>query len=318
MGITQNTQKFRLRRAQIDTEMRIMIFLLFSVSQNIDFEELYNTATTSLVQFKTEKDSAFKTLIGLGQDTLLADTTIDFLVSKFDTKSAMERHTLKNIFKEIGKSTIKAIVKKIDYRGCDEVSRSLKQSLWVLGEIGGNEIVEPTARFIDDYQWQIRSSAYTALGKSKSKNALPYIIQGLNDSIDIVRKSAYFALSEVATENEIYQLIQGLGDRFYGVRYASMKALINIGSPAIEPLFKAIGMKKSNDFFIFSALCQLKADQERLLEYLERRGPAIRLAVYEYLDDKKVLERCLQIETNEFLVDYLRNKIINIQQDMGE
>ena len=93
------------------------IFLLFIINQEIDFEDLFNRATTSLVQFQVVKDSAFEKLIEMGQDSLFADTTIDFLVSKFDTKSARERHTLKDILKKIGSPAIKGIVKKLDYRG---------------------------------------------------------------------------------------------------------------------------------------------------------------------------------------------------------
>ncbi len=287
-----------------------MIILLFVLSQqDINFEELYNKATTSLVKFKVEKDSAFNKLIELGQDTVFADTTISFLVSKFDTKSAGERHALKNICKQIGEGAIKGIVDKIDYRGSDEELRSLKQSLWVLGEIGGNNIVEPAARFINDERWQIRSGAYTALGKSKSRNALNFVLQGLDDSIPIVRKSAYYALGQIASEDEIPCLVQGLDDIFYGVRYAAVDGLVNIGEKTIDTLVSMIGHSRLKDYSIFAVLLQLNVGKDKLLKSIKEKEPSIRRLVYEGLDDKIVLKMCLEFEKNDFLKNYLSKKL---------
>ena len=87
----------------------IMIFLLFIINQNIDFEDFFDKATTSLVQFQAVKDSAFEKLVKMGRDSLLTDTTIDFLISKFDTKSGRERHTLKDIFKNMSQERREAL-----------------------------------------------------------------------------------------------------------------------------------------------------------------------------------------------------------------
>jgi HEAT repeat protein len=280
-----------------------MIFLFFLLSQAIDFEDLFNKATTALVKFQAEQDSAFNMLVQLGQDSLWADTTINFLVSKFDTKTALERHRLKDIFKKIGVPAIKGIVRQLDYRGSDEEARSLKQSLWVLGEIGGLEIVEPVSCFIEDDQWSIRSNAYTALGKSKLKTALSFIIQGLNDSISMVRKSAYYALGQVATEKEIPYLINGLDDEFYGVRYACMKGLVNIGEPVIDPLLQLLGQNKVVDYFIFRVLSEIY--QENLDQYVKNQDPSIRLLIYEAVGDTTTLKNFYNAEDNLLLKNYL-------------
>jgi len=294
-----------------------IILLLFIINQDIDFEDIFNKATTSLVKFQVVKDSASQKFITLGQDSLLADTTIDFLISKFDTKSASERHEIKNILKKIGKSAIKGIVKKIDYRGSDKESRCLKQSLWVLGEIGGENIVEPAARFIEDEQWQIRSAAYTTLGKSKSIKALPHIIRGLDDSISIVRKSTYYALSEVATEDEIPYLIDGLDDEFYGIRYAAVQGLINVGKKAFKPLLRAIGKNPSKDYSIFKCLLKLDIDEDEKGEIIkiskEKEAP-IRLLIYQEFEDENLLKPSLEFEKNEMLRNYIIKKIFDLQQ----
>jgi HEAT repeat protein len=289
-----------------------MIFIFFLLCQDIDFENLYDTASTSLVMFQAEKDSAFSRLVELGKDTLLADTTIAFLVSKFDTKSAVERHTLKNILKKIGKSAIKGIVKRIDVRGSDEESRSLSQSLWVLGEIGSEDVVEPASHFIADHQWRIRSKAYTTLGKSESEKALPYIIRGLNDTVSVVRKSAYYALGNIATQMEIPLLIKGLDDEFYGVRYAASKGLTEIGEEVISPLLELIGEDRQRDFFIFKVVSQLKFEDKEgkiLMEHIEEKDPTIRLLIYEEIDDIGILKTFLGSEKNEFLKNYILKKL---------
>jgi len=285
-----------------------MIFLLFIVNQEIDFEDLFTKATTALVQFQAVRDSATQKFMELGQDSLLADTTIDFLVSKFDTRSRSERHAIKNILKKIGKPAIKGIVKKIDYRGGDEESRSLKQSLWILSEIGGDEIVEPAVRFIHDAEWQIRSGAYTALGKSKSIKALSYILEGLNDSISIVRKSAYYALSQVATEGELSYFIDGLADEFYGVRYAAVEGLLNIGAEAVKPLVEALGSDDTKNYFIIEALKQIEAeDQLKLL--ITTKVSSIRYSIYQGINDVHFLKEMLKDENHPLLKTFLETKI---------
>ena len=293
-----------------------MIILLFIINQDVDFEDLFNKATTSLIKFQAVKDSASQKFITLGQDSLLTDTTINFLISKFDTKSASERHVIKNILKKIGKPAIKGIVEKIDYRGSDRDFRCLKQSLWVLGEIGGEEIVEPAARFIDDEQWQIRSATYTTLGKSKSIRALPHVIKGLDDSISVVRKSAYYALSEVATEAEILYLIDGLDDEFYGVRYAAVQGLLNIGEKVFNPLIKVIGENPLKDYFIFKCLSKLDIDEDEKGEIIkiskEKESP-IRLLIYQEFKDENLLKPFLEFEKNEMLRNYIIKKIFDLQ-----
>ena len=228
--------------------------------------------------------------IELSQDSLLKDTTLSFLVSKFDTKSAMERHTLKNMMKKIGKPAIPYIVAKMDYRGSDEECRSLKESLWILGEIGAEEIIEPVSRFINDSLWQIRSGSFTALGKTKSRRALKYIIKGLNDTIASVRKSAYYALSQVVTEEEVDYLIRGLSDPFYGVRYNAVEGLRKVGKPAIKRLINGLGRNWKEDYFIALALKEIGAKRP-LNTLCTHNSPAVRHLVYQGLKDKKLLKK---------------------------
>ena len=285
--------------------MILLFIFLFDVG--VDFEELYDKATTRLVSYRVVKDSAVDQFIELGKEPLTSDTTIVFLVSKFDTKSSVERHTLKNILKEISTPAIEWIVERMGYRGSDKAARSLKQSLWVLGEIGGEEIVEPAARFVDDDEWTIRSGALTALGKSGSYKTLPHVLASLRDTVALVRKSAYYALSEIATENESQYLLRGIRDPYYGVRYAALSGIKKLGADTKRHLMEEMGDDDIENYFIISALTDTKASEE-LLERVNMLSPAIRRVLYDMLD-KPFLVEALRDETHPLLRTYLEHKI---------
>jgi HEAT repeat protein len=287
-----------------------LILLLFVLNQEIDFNDLYYKATTLLVQFQTEQESAFTRLVALGQDSAYAETTIAFLVSNFDTKRAREAVRMKDIFKQIGEPAISGIVEKIDYRGEDENARHLKQSIYVLGEIGGEKIVEPVARFIDDEQWQVRSGAYTALGKSGSRKAFPHILNGLEDTVDMVRKSAYYALSEICTESDTAYLIKALDDEFFGVRYGAVKGLFKIGTKAIPALMNQLGKNDMKDYYIMKVLSRIAPADTEFFDKAVRVKPEARLLIYEACEDQAVINRIAEHEDNVFLQKYLEKKAI--------
>ena len=288
--------------------MIIVFFLLYDI--DVDLERLYDQATTRLVSFQTVKDSAVKKFVTLGTSPYSSDTTIRFLVSKFDTKSAIARHTLKDILKEIGIPAIQWIVYNLDYRGGDEEARSLKQSLWVLGEIGDAQIIEPVARFIRDDSWSVRSGAYTALGKSKSNRAMEYLLEGLSDTIALVRKSAYHALSEMATEEELPHLVSGLSDGFYGVRYAALSGILRIKEGADLPL-ELIAENTVQSYFVLCTLDSVEMEHVFKEQYASATVQA-RKVMYDILT-LKLLEQALSKETHPLLANYIKKRISLLQ-----
>jgi HEAT repeat protein len=290
-----------------------MILLFFILTQNIDYEYLYHSATILEVQFKDERDSAFAKLVELAQDSLYADTTMNFLISKFDSKHGRERHGLKDLFVRLGEPAVEYITAHINYRGSDEESRALNQSLWVLGEIGGEAYIDAVSAFIDDKQWQVRSGAYTALGKSESPKARPYLLHGLDDIDPSVRKSAFSALAAIATDSDIEVLIQGLNDSNYGVRYAAVKGLVNLGDTVIAPLLKIFGTNDCTDFFVARVLGALDSlDFDRSRVYAHPR-PEVRFAYYDACSSPERLAEALETETNRRLKAYLQRKIVHLQ-----
>lgn len=292
-----------------------MILLFFLFTQDIDYEYLYHSATILEVQFQDERDSAFAKLVELAQDSLHADTTMNFLISKFDTKHGRERHGLKNIFVEIGEAAVPYITAKFDYRGSDEESRALKQCLWVLGEIGGATYVDAVGELINDEQWQVRSGAYAALGKSESPDALPYILPGLSDTDPSARKSAYYALVKIATNEEMDVLMRGLDDPFYGVRYAAVKGLVNLGDTVIEPLLREFGTDARKDFFIARVLAAFDTLDNDWSRVYRHPSSSVRFAFYDACTDTSCLRTALLQETDERMKAFLARKIMQFSQD---
>ena len=284
----------------------MLVIFLFFANISIDLEELYDKATTRLVSFQAVKDSAVEEFVSLGKDSATADTVLAFLNAKFDTKSSIERHTLKNILKEIGPPAIRSIASNMDYRGSDSEARSLKQSLWVLGEIGDEQIIEPVRHFTGDRAWAVRSGAFTALGKTKSCKILPYLMEGLDDTVALVRKSAFFALSEIATERELHYLLRGLGDEFYGVRYAALSDVKKAGADTVW-LTEELGDNDIKDYFVISTLTHLDIDHG-IEEFVLAASPAVRKAVYGILSESQLI-KALARENHPLLKQYIMKQI---------
>jgi HEAT repeat protein len=283
-----------------------MILIFFILCDfDLDLEHLYDQATTRLVNFQTIKDSAMHEFVLLAADSVYRETTMLFLLSKFDTESSVERHTLKDILTEIGDPAVDLIVSKLDYRGSDGEARSLKQSLWVLGEIGSAQIVEPIARFIHDEDWAVRSGAYTALGKSGSPEAIVHVLEGLADSVALVRKSAFYTLSEIATERELPHLMRGLSDDFYGVRYAALSGIRRLKVQVSAPV--GLTDRDRTDYFLVASLDS--AGMAYLFnEYTRSLSPAVRKSMYDVLAES-LLERALSKESHPLLKEYLKQRI---------
>jgi HEAT repeat protein len=284
--------------------MILIFFVLCDIE--VDLERLYDQATTRLVSFQTVKDSAMEKFVTLGTNPASSDTTIKFLLSKFDTKSSVARHTLKDILKEIGIPAVKWIVHDLGYRGSDEEARSLKQSLWVLGEIGDSQIIESVARFIHDKSWSVRSSAYTALGKSNSDKAIDYLLDGLDDTVSLVRKSAFHALSALAAERELPHLLRGLSDIFYGVRYAALSGVRRIKAQVNVPLELPID-EYFNDCFVIATLDSVQIEYV-FNEHYASVSPAARKVMYDMLT-LNLLEDALSKETHPLLKKYINKRI---------
>ena len=291
-----------------------MLAIIILIFQTINYDSLYDYAKTGLVKFNAEKDSARKVFINLGKEG------IEYLAKKLDTKFSVESNALEEMLKRMGKPAIEGIIKNIDYRGSDEESRNLRTSLRIIGEtfksdssLTGDDIVPAIARFVDDYDWRVRSAAATVLGYSRSRKALPHLLVGIKDSINIVRKSAAFGLKNISASEDIPLLLNIVSDDYYGVRFAAHEALIKIGVQAIDAIAQHLKQTEEPDVksLLIRTLARIKDKKvlKIIKPYKEDPSVAVRLAVYEGNFDKKTLQKFLKIEKDPILQNYLKSKI---------
>lgn len=285
-----------------------MLLFFLCANLTVNYDALYDSATTALVKFTAVKDSAIHRFIALGKDPLTADTTIHYLISKFDTKSAIARHAIKDVIKGIGPSAIPVIADHLDERGTDEEARALKQALWVLEEIGDTAIVGPVSPYAADADWHVRSAALTALGKSRSRAAVPFIIPALTDTVNTVRKSAYAALSQLATEKEISYLLRGLDDEHYGVRYAALAGIRKVGVQALAAVRTELETRDKDRYFLLAALAAIGRDPLDPA-IIHRVTPAERWAFYSNCEDSERLAPSLSVEDHDILLNYLEERL---------
>jgi HEAT repeat protein len=118
-----------------------------------------------------------------------------------------------------------------------------------LGEIQDSLALEPLIRALEDEDWQVRGIAAEALGKFKNPIATQVLMIALDDKAAFVRRKAAWALGEIKDPSSIQSLIKTMGDEDFfipgqSVQALSEKALIQIGTPSLEPLI--VSMKKDH------------------------------------------------------------------------
>ena len=118
-----------------------------------------------------------------------------------------------------------------------------EMSVWTL-----SEIKTPTARVVPaiissltDPNETIRVVGSVAL-QSLGEPAVPYLIDALTEPSPEARLNAAYALGEMGTSQDtiIPALIDTLTDPEWNVRRLVVRALVRIGTPAIDPLIQAL------------------------------------------------------------------------------
>ena len=121
-----------------------------------------------------------------------------------------------------------------------------KNAAWALGEIGGEKVIGPLIRALrKDDVGIVRNEAAVALGNIATKKATGALVKTLkSDKYETARKNAAWALSQIKDEAAVDDLIDVLSDKgkseeereSEAVIEQVMNALVNIGSPSVEPL----------------------------------------------------------------------------------
>lgn len=122
-----------------------------------------------------------------------------------------------------------------------------EEAIRILGKIKDRRAVEPISESAVYSDWMsIRSEAAAALGKMGYHEAVPSLIEALDDFESPVRANAAEALGLLADERAIEPLIKTLQkETGWNIRHMA-NALVKIGEPAMKPLITILANPQEN------------------------------------------------------------------------
>ena len=191
-----------------------------NLQQQVD--SIFVIASSGEVKYLDLVQPAIDELVGMGEQV------VPILIEKLTTKSARERLTIIQIFKEIGSPTLPYLIPALSRPEDIVVSRVC----WALGDVGDAAAVSALVEVTGHRSWQVRENAIDALGKLKDNSADEPILSALQDSIGQVRKAAVVALGRLKADDAVRPMVSVLGDSFYGARLSAMEALLKLDTAA--------------------------------------------------------------------------------------
>ena len=160
-------------------------------------------------------------------------------VVQFGATDAARRTEASKALVAIGPEAIDALIRGLS----DENLQVREMSAWTLSEIG-----VPTARVapalistLADPDENIRVVGSVAL-QNLGEPAVPYLIDALKAESMEIRLNAAYALGEIGTPLDIIlpALISTLTDPEWNVRRLVVRALVTIGTPALDSLIQVL------------------------------------------------------------------------------
>lgn len=161
------------------------------------------------------------------------------LVAQLGAPDAARRAEAYKALVTIGPEAIDALIVGLT----DDNPQVREMSAWVL-----SEIKEPAARVVPalitiltDPDENIRVAGSVILQRQGAP-AVPYLIDALNAEAAEIRLNAAYALGEIGAplDTILPALIQTLTDREWNVRRLVVRALVTIGTPAVDSLIQAL------------------------------------------------------------------------------
>jgi HEAT repeat protein len=174
--------------------------------------------------------------------------------------------------------------------------------------------------------WKVRAAVAGALGRISEPDAIPGLVELLNDTNEIVRTSAAVGLARIAEADDrgsaavaaqgLDALLAALADPYYSVRESAERALVVVGKPAVDPLIElATGASEPTRLVAIRTLGEIgDRDAVRTLRNL-LRSESWTVAAYaaEALGgiglsggDRRTLERMLEDGAHPFIADKIR------------
>lgn len=236
------------REKMIRTVITLIFFTIWPVTPAIgqvsgeadvnqaELDSLWIRASAGGIRFQDQVKPCKEALVEKGADA------VGYLVSKMDTRSAREMHTLVDILGEIGEPATFAVCGQLE---SDDYFR-VRLAARVLGRIKDSTAVECLLPHASDSLYNIRAGVASALGEMRThlgigrSSATETLLKLAGDDDYLVRKSATVALGKMPFQSTVGMLLTNLDDDYYGIRYTAATALSNYGEEAVPYLIQFI------------------------------------------------------------------------------
>jgi len=177
--------------------------------EQVVLDSLWIRASSGELKYRDSVEPSKKALVDL------AEQSIPYLVTKLDTRSAREMHTLVDIFKRIGSQAVEALVEALSSDNHEVVRLACR----CLGPIEDERATPPLLELFPEDDFRVRSAAVKAVGEIRDSTATEKVVELLSDSTETVRKSASVALGKIGDRKAVGPLVTALGDEHFSVRY---------------------------------------------------------------------------------------------------
>ncbi|MCK5832367.1 HEAT repeat domain-containing protein [bacterium] len=250
-------------------------------------ESIFNDASLwGVGSAKDKSDKAFQELLDSGQ------VSADYICEKqLDTKSSLRTRTIQR-FCEKKPELIKPCLYATLHDN-DNIRRR-GSAIYFLGEIKDEEAVDSLLPFLKIKRTRI--GTISALGKIKSKDAVPQIMKWATDKKQAVRYMVAKALASIEDERAIPTLLKALNDDYLTVRLAAQYGIVNMREQAFDVALEELdNLEKPAIYHILrviqSSCKKFEADTTLEKVVIETRLSAARGAVLKLLDSNDPIIR---------------------------
>ena len=161
------------------------------------------------------------------------------LVAQFGSTDAVRRAEASETLIAMGPEAIDALIQGVSAKN----PRVREMSAWTLSEIKtpAARVVPALISVLTDPDENVRVSGSVAL-QNLGEPAVPYLIDALSAESAEMRLNAAYALGEIGVplDTILPALIRTLTDAEWNVRRLVVRALVTIGTPAIDSLIQAL------------------------------------------------------------------------------
>ncbi|MCK5832319.1 HEAT repeat domain-containing protein [bacterium] len=157
------------------------------------------------------------------------ETTVRFMICYFDREYPPIRDAIEQVIIIIGKEALEPLTEVLAHPNETESSFAA----YLLGEIGSKSSGVPLILAAQSQSSKLRYSALGALGNCADINALPVLIDALDDDLPSIRRQAAISLGEIGSNRAVESLIPLFSDSNVFVRYSASYAIANIGDNSV-------------------------------------------------------------------------------------